>query len=72
MRGKPDGYDLPKPPIEVSTSHDVNASFFFIYAPPLYYSSQVGATPVYITAEKNHVAALDLLIKANADVNKAL
>jgi hypothetical protein len=25
---------------------------------------------VYITAEKNHVAALDLLIKANADVNK--
>ena len=28
-------------------------------------------TPVYIAAQKNHVAALELLIKANADVNKA-
>jgi hypothetical protein len=26
---------------------------------------------VYIAAENNHVAALELLIKANADVNKA-
>ena len=32
---------------------------------------QDGTTPVYIAAEKNHVAALELLIKANADVNKA-
>ena len=28
------GYDLPGPPIEVSTSHDANESFFSIYAPP--------------------------------------
>ena len=32
---------------------------------------QDGTTPVYIAAQKNHVAALELLIKANADVNKA-
>ena len=31
------GYDLPGPPIEVSTSHDANTRLFFIYAPPLYY-----------------------------------
>ena len=37
MRGKPGGYDLPGPPIEVSTSHDANTRLFFIYAPPLYY-----------------------------------
>ena len=28
------GYDLPGPPIEVLTSHDVNERLFFIYAPP--------------------------------------
>ena len=34
-------------------------------------SPQDGATPVFIAAHNNHVAALELLIKANADVNKA-
>ena len=32
---------------------------------------QTGVTPVYIAAQTNHVEALELLIKANADVNKA-
>jgi len=32
---------------------------------------QDGATPVFIAAQEKQVAALELLIKANADVNNA-
>ena len=42
-----------------------------LFLPPSPSPSQGGATPVYIAAQNNHVAALELLIKANADVNKA-
>ena len=47
MRGNPDGYDLPGPPIEVSNSHVANTSFFIIYAlPPYYCPSQFGSQVV--------------------------
>ena len=54
--------------------------YITIILPPCHYTSvcrphvfsQAGGTPVIIAAHNNHVAALELLIKANADVNKAL
>ena len=47
MRGKPGGYDLPGPPIEVSTTHDANTRLFFIYALPLYYCVTIDIFLIY-------------------------